>query len=78
DELYIGLHLFAREVSRGLQKAVPCERVGTAVIGLEVPHAHVHLVPINQISDMDMGNPRKQFSPEEMEQIAADIRAQLP
>ncbi len=78
DEAYIGLQLFAREIARAVEKAIPCERIGTAVIGLEVPHCHIHLVPINSISDLDFGKERPTFTPEEMEQAALTIRAQLP
>lgn len=78
DEAYIGLQLFAREIARAVEKAIPCERIGTAVIGLEVPHCHIHLVPINSISDLDFGKERPSFTPEEMEQAALAIRAQLP
>lgn len=78
DEAYIGLQLFAREIARAVEKAIPCERIGTAVIGLEVPHCHIHLVPINSISDLDFGKERPTFTPEEMEQAALAIRAQLP
>lgn len=78
DEAYIGLQLFAREIARAVEKAIPCKRIGTAVIGLEVPHCHIHLVPINLISDLDFGKERPTFTPEEMEQAAVAIRAQLP
>ncbi|MEM9933510.1 MAG: HIT family protein [Bacteroidota bacterium] len=77
DDQYIGLHLFAREVGKAIEKAVPCKRIGTAVVGLEVPHAHIHLVPINSVSDLYFMKPKQRFSPEEFESIAADIRAKL-
>ncbi len=77
DELYVGLHLFAREVARAVEKAVPCKRIGTAVIGLEVPHCHIHLVPLQAIDDLNFSRERPTFTPEEMEQTAAAIRAQL-
>ena len=77
DDLYIGLQLFAREVGRAIEKAIPCERIGTSVIGLEVPHAHIHLVPLNSMSDLNFMKPKMRFSPEEFEAIAADIRAKL-
>lgn len=52
DDFYLGLMAFSKKVAIGLEKAVPCRRIGMAVIGLEVPHAHVHLIPINKVSDM--------------------------
>ncbi|AMM52460.1 HIT family hydrolase [Rufibacter sp. DG15C] len=67
------LHKFARKVAVAIKKAVPCERVGVAVIGLEVPHAHIHLIPINQMSDMNFSNPKQKFSSEEMEDVAHKI-----
>jgi histidine triad (HIT) family protein len=76
DETYIGLHLFAKSVATALLKAIPAKRIGTAVIGLEVPHAHLHLVPINQIQDMDWAN-KKQTTTEELAEVAELIRAHL-
>lgn len=77
DDLYVGLHVFAKEVARALRRAVPCERIGTAVIGLEVPHAHIHLVPMNDISDLSFSKTRVNLSPEEMTRIAESIRLYL-
>ncbi len=77
EDQYVGLHLFAREVAKAIEAVVPCERIGTAVVGLEVPHAHIHLVPINQIDDLRFDKPRVEMSPEEMSQLAAEIRQQL-
>ncbi|MEM6344974.1 MAG: HIT family protein [Bacteroidota bacterium] len=77
EDQYVGLHLFAREVAKAIKAVVPCERIGTAVVGLEVPHAHIHLVPINQIDDLRFDKPRVELSPEEMNQLAAAIRQQL-
>jgi histidine triad (HIT) family protein len=77
EDLYIGLQVFAREVAIALRKAVPCKRIGSAVIGLEVPHAHVHLVPIDELSDLSFDRPKLTLSAEEMQQIAAEIRRHL-
>ena len=77
SELYVGLMLFAQIVARGLEKAMPCERIGMTVIGLEVPHTHIHLMPINAIDDMNFSRPKLKLSEEEMEAIAAKIRAEL-
>lgn len=68
---------FARKVAKAVGAAVPCKRVGVAVIGLEVPHAHIHLIPMNRVSDMNFANPKLAFSAEEMEQVAAAIRAKV-
>jgi histidine triad (HIT) family protein len=65
---------FAQEVAARIKRAVPCDRVGVAVIGLEVPHAHVHLVPIDAMSDMDFGRPKLKRTPEELAAIAERIR----
>jgi len=75
DDLYKGLFSFAKKVGKAIESVVPCKRMGITVIGLEVPHAHIHLIPINTIYDMDFKQPKLKFSQEEFEQIAADIRA---
>lgn len=77
EDTYQGLWMFARKVAVGLEKAVPCNRIGVAVIGLEVPHAHVHLVPINGVHDIDFSRPKMNYSKEEFEAIAEKIRKQL-
>ncbi len=76
DELYMGLMKFAKQLAPAIEKAVPCKRIGVSVIGLEVPHAHVHLIPLNSMADMDFGKKLK-MSPEELEKTAAAIRAGL-
>jgi len=73
EDTYIKLHLFAKEVATKIDKVIPCERVSTAVIGLEVPHVHIHLIPINDMSDTNFSNPKLQLSDEEMQQIAQRI-----
>ena len=73
DELFAGLQLFAKIVAGAIKKAVPCKRIGVAVIGLEVPHAHIHLVPMNEIGDLNFMNERKKFTDEEYKKIAACI-----
>ncbi|MCB0501600.1 MAG: HIT family protein [Bacteroidetes bacterium] len=75
DELLSKLFLFSKKVALAIEKAIPCERIGVAVIGLEVPHAHIHLCPINGMSDLNFANPKKQFSKEIFEETAAIIRA---
>jgi len=64
---------FAKVVAKKIEKAVDCKRIGLAVIGLEVPHAHIHLVPINNVSDIDFSRPKLAISPNELEQIATTI-----
>jgi histidine triad (HIT) family protein len=77
DELFAGLHLFAKIVARGVRAAMPCKRIGVAVIGLEVPHAHIHLVPMNEIGDLNFEKERVQITPDEFAVIAERIRKEL-
>ncbi|MDR3705456.1 MAG: HIT family protein [Paludibacteraceae bacterium] len=74
NETYTGLTLFAKKVAEALKKAVPCQRVGAAVLGLEVPHAHIHLIPLQKESDMLFNKPRLELSAEEMTKIAQAIQ----
>eukprot|EP01132_Coremiostelium_polycephalum_P017805 gene17805-21280_t len=76
EESYFGLTLFAKIVAGGLKKAFPCIKVGMAVIGLEVPHVHIHLIPMNQVNDMNFSKPKLSPSPEELAEAAAKIRAE--
>ena len=73
DEEYAALQLFAKRVAAAVRKSVPCKRIATAVIGLEVPHAHIHLVPIDTEDDMDFRKAKKDVAPERMVAIAAAI-----
>lgn len=77
DELYTQLNLFAKQVAAGIKKTVNCQRIATAVIGLEVPHAHLHLIPINRMSDANFSNPKLDLSEEEMAHIAEQIRTAI-
>jgi histidine triad (HIT) family protein len=77
EESYFGLTLFAKIVAEGLKKAFPCTKVGMAVIGLEVPHVHIHLIPMNHVSDMNFSKAKLNPTPEELADAAAKIRAQL-
>ena len=70
EKTYEGLMAFAREVAIALKKAVPCQRVGVAVLGTEVPHTHIHLVPLQTEADLDFRKPKLQLAPEEMKRIA--------
>jgi histidine triad (HIT) family protein len=73
DKEYQGLFLFAKQVAAAMRKVIPCERIGIAVVGLEVPHAHIHLVPLKTIYDIDFRRPKLKLSPEEFAAIAAKI-----
>ena len=76
DELYLGLMAFAKSIEPAIKKAMPCKRVGVAVIGLEVPHAHIHLIPMNSLYDMNF-NSKIKISQEELGEIAERIKAYL-
>lgn len=76
EDLYTGLMQFARKVAIGLEKAVPCKRIGMAVVGLEVPHAHVHLIPLQDMDDMRFERKVK-LTPEEFEALATKIAASI-
>ena len=70
DELYSGLQLFAKKIAVGLKKAVPCEKVGVLVLGLDVPHAHIHLVPMQNEADLLNFSKKMKFSPDEFLEIS--------
>lgn len=76
DDLYSGLMQFAKKIAPAIEKVVPCKRIGVSVIGLEVPHAHVHLIPLNSMADMDFASKLK-MEPEELARIAREIREAL-
>ena len=69
--------VFAKKVARGIEKAIPCKRIGVAVIGIDVPHNHIHLVPINGVGDLDFKAPRVKLTQEEFADIAAKISAAI-
>lgn len=75
DEEYAGLTAFAKKVAAAMKKVMPCKRIGVAVLGLEVPHTHIHLVPINKESDMNFFKEKLSLPAEEMAEIAAKIAA---
>jgi histidine triad (HIT) family protein len=77
DETYTGLQIFAKIVATGLKKAITCKRIGVAVIGLEVPHAHIHLIPMNNVSDLNFARPKLSFTPEELHATAEKIKEAL-
>ncbi len=77
DEILSGLNVFAKKVAKAIDKAIPCTRVGVAVIGLEVPHTHVHLVPLNSMDDINFTRPKLSLSKEKMEEIQQKITSEL-
>lgn len=74
DDEYMGMWVFAKIVAQGIKKVFPCRKVGVAVVGLEVAHAHIHLIPLNQVDDMNFARPKLDIAAEEMTQIAEQIR----
>ena len=76
DDLYIGLMQFSKKIAVALEKTVPCKRIGMAVVGLEVPHVHVHLIPLNEMDEMRFQN-KVSLSKDEFEALAANIKTNL-
>lgn len=74
DDAIAALHVFAKQVAVKIRKAIPCKRVGMAVVGLEVPHTHIHLIPLDAIDDTNFARPRLKLSPDEFAEIATRIR----
>src|ERR1700744_4681601 len=77
DETYTGLQIFAKIVAAGLRKAIPCQRIGVAVIGLEVPHGHIHLIPLNKVSDINFERPKLNPTSEQLAATAEKIKEAL-
>lgn len=77
DDLHAGLWNFAKKVGKAIEKVVPCQRIGITVIGLEVPHAHIHLIPLKTMYDMDFRKPKLKFTPQEFQTIAARIASAM-
>jgi len=77
DDLYTGLFLFSKKIAKGIKQVVPCKKVGIAVVGLEVAHAHIHLIPLNDVYDIDFKKQKLSLSKEEFEQIALQIQQAL-
>lgn len=74
DGLLSRINLFARDVAKQIERAIPCQRIGVAIIGLEVPHAHVHLIPLQTVADINFERPKLTFSNEELAETAELIR----
>ena len=77
SEEYLSLLSLSKKIAKAMDKVIICERIGVAVIGLEVPHAHIHLVPINGVSDINFEKPKKEFSNDKMQEIANKIKLAL-
>ena len=77
SEEYLGLFSFAKKVAKAMDKTISCERIGVAVIGLEVPHAHIHLVPLKDVSDINFERKKLEFSDSEMKEIADLIKSAI-
>jgi histidine triad (HIT) family protein len=77
DTDYLALMSFSKKVAKGIKQVIPCKKVGVAVIGLEVPHAHVHLIPMNTVQDMNFSNPRLTFTQDEYLQLVKTISAAI-
>lgn len=78
EEAYIGLQLFAKIVAKALQEAIDCKRIGVAVIGLEVPHAHIHLVPLNDVGDLNFQKEKLKVDGSDLAATATEIRKHIP
>lgn len=76
EDAYVGLMKFSRKVAQALEQAIPCKRVGVAVIGLEVPHTHVHLIPLNEMKEMTFQH-KVSLTPEEFQQIVKEVQSKL-
>ncbi|MDW7692254.1 HIT family protein [Flammeovirgaceae bacterium SG7u.111] len=73
DETLANLHVFSKKVGLAIEKVVPCQRIGVSVVGLEVPHAHVHLIPLNSMNDINFNKPKLEFTQEQFAELAAKI-----
>lgn len=73
DDLLAGMIIFSKKVSKAISESVPCARIGVAVIGLEIPHAHIHLIPMDSMEDLNFRNPKLKLTPEEFKSIAKKI-----
>ena len=77
DELFNEMNIFSKKVAIGIEKVIKCKRIGVSVIGLEVPHAHIHLIPINSISDMNFSNPKLELTEKEFLAIEEEIKKEI-
>jgi histidine triad (HIT) family protein len=77
DDALVGMMLFAKKLAKAIQTTIPCQRVGVAVIGFDVPHAHVHLVPLQSVQDIDFSRPKLKLTPDEFQSIADKIAGNM-
>ncbi len=77
DDTVAGMMVFSKKIAAAIQEAIPCKRIGVAILGLEVPHAHIHLVPMNSMEDVNFRNPKLKFTPEEFKSIAEKIKGKI-
>ncbi len=77
DDILAGMMVFAKKIAKAIDQVCDCKRVGIAVLGLEVPHAHIHLIPINGLHDIEFSKPKLKLSPEQFEEMAEKIRQSL-
>lgn len=77
DALLEGMIIFSKKVATAIREAIPCNRIGIAVLGLEIPHAHIHLVPMDSMEDINFRNPKLKLTPEEFKKIAEEIRSKM-
>jgi len=77
DKALSGMIIFSKKIAVAIKEAFPCNRIGVAILGLEVPHAHIHLVPMDDMEDINFKNPKLKFSPEEFKEIAARISSKV-
>jgi len=77
NDTLAGMIVFSKRVAKAIEKAIPCKRIGVAVLGLEVPHAHIHLVPLNSESDINFFKPKLKLSPERLKEIAEKISKEI-
>lgn len=77
DDILTGINLFSKKVAKGMEKTVSCLRIGVAVVGLEVPHAHIHLIPLNSMQDINFSNPKLSLTHEELESICQRIKTNI-
>lgn len=77
DKALSGMIIFSKKIAIAIKEAYPCNRIGVAILGLEVPHAHIHLVPMDDMEDVNFKNPKLKFSPEEFKEIAARISSKV-
>lgn len=77
DETLSGMIIFSRKVAEAIKSAIPCARIGVAILGLEVPHAHIHLVPMNSMEDVNFRNPKLKLTPEQFKAIAEKISSKV-